>query len=59
MTGDPAILLLDIYLEKITTQKDTYIPMFFAPLLTIARTWKQSRHLSTDEWIKKFGSYTQ
>ena len=28
-------------------------PMFIAALFTIARTWKQTRCLSTDEWIKK------
>jgi len=27
--------------------------MFTAALLTIARTWKQPRCSSTDEWIKK------
>ena len=27
--------------------------MFTAALFTIARTWKQPRHPSTDEWIKK------
>ena len=27
--------------------------MFIAALLTIARTWKQPRFQSTDEWIKK------
>ena len=27
--------------------------MFIAALFTIARTWKQPRFLSTDEWIKK------
>ena len=27
--------------------------MFFATLFTIARTWKQTRCPSTDEWIKK------
>ena len=27
--------------------------MFFAALFTIARTWKQPKFLSTDEWIKK------
>ena len=35
------------------TEKDTCIPLFFAALFTIARTWKQSRCPSTDEWIKK------
>ena len=27
--------------------------MFIAALITIARTWKQPRSPSTDEWIKK------
>ena len=26
--------------------------MFIAPLFTIAKTWKQPRCTSTDEWIK-------
>ena len=29
--------------------------MFTAALFTIARTWKQSKCSSTDEWIKKIG----
>ena len=29
--------------------------MFNAALFTIARTWKQFRCPSTDEWIKKLG----
>ena len=33
-------------------QKDTCIPMFIAALFTIAKTRKQSKCLSTDEWIK-------
>ena len=32
--------------------KDTSIPLFIAELFTIARTWKQPRCPSTDEWIK-------
>ena len=28
-------------------------PKFIAALFTIARTWKQPKGLSTDEWIKK------
>ena len=31
----------------------TFIPMFIAALFTVARTWKQPRYLSLDEWIKK------
>ena len=27
--------------------------MFIAALFTIARTWKQPKYPSTDEWIKK------
>ena len=49
---DPAIPLLGIYPEEIKTGKDTCIPLFIAALLTIARTWKQPRCPSTDEWIK-------
>ena len=50
---DPAIPLLGIYPEKTIIQKDTYTPMFIAALFTIARTWKQPKCPSTDEWIKK------
>ena len=35
------------------TEKDTCIPVFTAALFTIARTWKQPRCPSTDEWVKK------
>ena len=31
----------------------TYTRMFTAPLFTIAKTWKQSRCPSVDEWIIK------
>ena len=27
--------------------------MFIVALFTIAKTWKQPKHLSTEEWIKK------
>ena len=50
---DPAIPLLGIYPEKTKIQKDTSTPMFIATLFTIARTWKQPKCPSTDEWIKK------
>ena len=50
---NPAIPLLGIYPEETRTEKDTCIPLFTAALLTIARTWKQPRCPSTDEWIKK------
>ena len=50
---DPAIPLLGIYPEKTIIQKDTCTPMFTAALFTIARTWKQPKCPSTDEWVKK------
>ena len=50
---DPAIPLLGIYPEKTTTCKDTCTPMFIAALFTIAKTWKQPKCPSTEEWIKK------
>ena len=50
---DPTIPLLGIDPEKTKIEKDTCIPLFTAALFTIARTWKQLRCPSTDEWIKK------
>ena len=50
---DPAIPLLGIYPEETKVEKDTYISLFIAALFTIARTWKQPRCPSTDEWIRK------
>ena len=34
-------------------RKDTCTPVFIAALFTIARTWKQAKQPSTEEWIKK------
>ena len=50
---DPAIPLLGIYPEKTIIQKDICTPMFIAALFTIARSWKQPKCPSTNEWIKK------
>ena len=50
---DPAIPLLGIYPEETKIEKDTCIPLLIAALFTIARTWKQLRCPSIDEWIKK------
>ena len=49
---NPAIPLLGIYLEKTIIQKDTRTPMFIAALFTIAKTRKQPKYPSTDEWVK-------
>ena len=44
---------LGIYPEETKIEKGTYIPLFTVRLFSIARSWKQPRHPSTDEWIKK------
>ena len=48
-----AIPFLGIYPEETKIEKDACIPLFIAALFTIARTCKQPRCPSTDEWIKK------
>jgi hypothetical protein len=51
---DPAIPLLDIYPEDVpTSKKDTCYSMFIAALFIIARSWKEPRCPSTEEWIQK------
>ena len=50
---EPAVPLLGIYPKKTIIQKDTCNPKFTAALFTTARTWKQPRCPSTDEWILK------
>ena len=51
---DPAIPLLGIYPEDIPTgKKDTCSTMFIAVLFIIARSWKEPRCPSTEEWIQK------
>ena len=43
----------DIGNKIFRTERDTCTPMFIAALFTIARTWKQTRCPSADEWIRK------
>ena len=50
---DPTIPLLGIHTEETRRERDTCTPMFIAALFIIARTWKQPRCLSADEWIRK------
>ena len=40
-------------MEKTIIQKDACIPIFIAAQFTKAKTWKQPKCLSTEEWIKK------
>ena len=50
---DPGIPFLGIYPEKIIIQKSSYTSVIIAALFTIAKTWKQPKCSSTEEWIKK------
>ena len=41
------------YTPRKSELKETHVPpMFIAKLFTIARTWKQPRYPSADEWIR-------
>ena len=46
---DPEIPLLGIHTKETRSERDTFI----AALFIIARTWKQPRCPSADEWIRK------
>ena len=39
--------------EETRIERDTCTPMFTTALFIIARTWKQPRRPSADEWIRK------
>ena len=50
---DSEIPLLGIHTKETRTERDTCTPMFIAALFTIARTQKQPRCPSANEWIRK------
>ena len=50
---NPAIQLLSIHTEETRIERDICNPMFIIALFTIARTQKQPRCPSADEWIRK------
>ena len=50
---DLAIPLLGIHTEETRSERDTHTPVFITVLLITARTWKQPRCPSADEWIRK------
>ena len=50
---DPAIPLLGIHTKETRIERNTCSPVFIAAPFTIARTWKQPRCPSADEWIRK------
>ena len=49
----PTISLLGIHTEETRIERDMCTPMFITALFIIARTWKQPRCPSADEWIRK------
>ena len=52
-SSHPLLLLLGMYPKEARIERDTCTPMFIAAVFTIARTWKQPRCPSADEWIRK------
>ena len=50
---DTAIPLLGIHTKETRIERDPCTPMFTTTLFIIARTWKQPRCPSGDEWIRK------
>ena len=50
---DSAIPLLGTLTEETRIKRVTCTPMFITTLFTIAKTWKQPRCSSADEWIRK------
>ena len=42
-----------VYTEETRIERDTCTPIFITALFIIARTWKQPRCPSPDEWIRK------
>ena len=50
---NPAIPLLGVHTKETRFERDTYTPVLTVALFTMARTWKQPRCPSADEWIRK------
>ena len=49
---------MGVYPYKTFLKTDTCTYMFIAALFSIAKTWKQPKCPSTDDWIRKSGIYT-
>ena len=56
---NPAIPFLCIYSKKTVVQKDMSTSVFITVLFTITKTWMQPKRPSTDEWIRRCGTYIQ
>ena len=50
---DPEIRLLGTHTEETRTERGTCTPVFITALFITARTWKQPRCPSADEWIRE------
>ena len=50
---NPEIPLLGIHTKETRVERETCTRMFIVALFIIARTWKQPRCPSADEWIRK------
>ena len=55
---DPAIPPLGIYSDETIIEKDTCTLIFIVAVFTITKTWKQSKCLWTNEWIKEWYIYS-
>ena len=53
MPYDLAIPLLGVHTKETRIERDTCTPIFITALFMTARTWKQLRCPSADEWIRK------
>ena len=54
LPGDPAIPLLGIYPKvALPGHRDTCPSLFIVALFVIAKSWKQPRYPTTEEWIQK------
>ena len=60
LSYDPAIALLGIYPKDtdVVKRRAMCTPMFIAALSTVAKSWKDLRCPSTDDWIKMWSTYT-
>ena len=57
LSYDPATPFLGIYTDKTIIQKDTFTPMLIVTILRTAKTWKQSKCSSVNEWIKMWYTF--
>ena len=46
------------FLPSVKKTSEMYTPVFTVALFTVAKTWKQPKCLSTDEWVKEDVGYT-